>query len=283
VSFEPRHVSVANDGDHVALGAFKEAVDIWSLGRRRLLSQIRTVLDFGGQRLAVCATPEPVVVAGAWERHGICAYSIDGTVLWQRKDLKKVRTIACARGGAGVAACFSEGPMRVLDSMSGETISEVRAVRDYAEDSLAGVGAAALRGGVALVDTASWEVKWKAPVPGFALLDIALAPGAIAASGVAQSHDEDRSGISCFDLSGAPMWRWDAPPDTNVPVGVLNHVNTREPDTLARWSVDGEIVMRHPLGSLATYALTPDAAMLITDRGVFDTLRGDLVWSFAAY
>jgi hypothetical protein len=288
---EPRHIAVACDGDHVALGAFEEAVVVWSLVQHRLLSKMKTVLDFGGQRLAVCLNPDPVVVAGAWERHGICGYSLDGTLLWQRKDLKKVQALVSARRGAAVAACFTDGPMRVLDTTSGETISEVRAVRGYAEGSPAGLGAAALRGGVALLDTEDWNFRWKASVPGFALLDIALATGALAASGVAQPHDEDRSGISCFDLSGEQIWRWQAPSEVNVPrlgwdgrqtewVGVLNHVNNREPDTLARWSVDGEIVARHPLGSLASYELTPDAALLVTDQGVFDARQGDLLWGF---
>jgi hypothetical protein len=52
-------------------------------------------------------------VAGAWERHGICAYNgLSGDLLWQRKDLKKSQHLAPAGEGALVTACFDDKPLQ---------------------------------------------------------------------------------------------------------------------------------------------------------------------------
>lgn len=78
-SLEPR-VDGTTDG----------SVQVWSLERQALESDFDTVLDFGGQRLALCTTLDQlVVIAGAYERHGICGYNArTGERIWQRKDLK---------------------------------------------------------------------------------------------------------------------------------------------------------------------------------------------------
>jgi hypothetical protein len=69
----------------------EHAVEVWSLAERRLMSSFETVLDPGGRRLALLAEDRPIVVAGAYHRHGICAYdALSGDRLWQRKELKRV-------------------------------------------------------------------------------------------------------------------------------------------------------------------------------------------------
>src|SRR5687768_10221827 len=113
-----RHVS---GGERLfATGDHERRVRLWSGPDRACVAELDTVLDFGGERLALCGSEdEPVVVAGAWSSSGVAGYAADGAALWQRRDLKQVQTLSPAAGGALVAACFSDRSMHVLDVATG--------------------------------------------------------------------------------------------------------------------------------------------------------------------
>jgi hypothetical protein len=62
-------------------------------------------------------------------------------------------------------------------------------------------------------------------------------------------------------------------------VGMLNHVNNEQLDTLARWSRDGELVSQQPLDLFAAYAFLPSGRHLVTSDGaVRDSGDGAVVW-----
>ena len=286
---EIRHVAAGAQTDAYFLTAeFERRVRVWSFAERALLAELDTALDFGGRRLALCDDGEPVVVAGAWERHGICAYALGGAKLWQRKDLRRPQHITACNGGSLVTACFDDRPMHVLDARSGETVATVRAIRGFYGSAQAGFGIGALDGQVALVDIDAWALRWKAPIEGFAVLSAAAAPGAIVVANVVGPGE--RASLSCLSVSGEVRWRWSAPPEVNCPalawdgeasewVGVLNHVNNERPDTLARWSPSGELVMEVPLALDAVYEFLPSGRFLVTSDGELrDTRDGAVVW-----
>jgi hypothetical protein len=101
-------------------GNWDSSVQVWSIADQAPRAEFDTILDFGGQRLAPCDSAERmVIVAGAWERHGICAYdAMTGKPLWRRMDLKRVQALSPAAGDT-VAACFDTRPMHILDLTSG--------------------------------------------------------------------------------------------------------------------------------------------------------------------
>lgn len=77
-----RHIAPAAASDRLFLTAdFERRVRVWSFAERSLIAELDTVLDFGGRRLALCGAETPIVVAGAWERYGICGYAPDGSRL----------------------------------------------------------------------------------------------------------------------------------------------------------------------------------------------------------
>jgi hypothetical protein len=96
--------------------------------------------------------------------------------------------------------------------------------------------------------------------------------------------------MSCRDLAGETLWRWDCPPEVNCPalawdedasawLGVLNHVNDERPDTLVRWSPDGDVIAERPLALFAEYAFLPGGRHLVTSDGaVRETREGGVVW-----
>ena len=286
-----RHIAPAAASDRLFLTAeFEHRVRMWSFADHSLTAELETVLDFGGQRLALCGSETPIVVAAAWERHGICGYAPDGTRLWQRKDLRQPQHISPVAGGALVVACFDQRPLHVLDAESGETVVTVRAVRRFYDSRFADVGLGEVYGHVVLVGTDDWKVRWKAPIDGFATLSAAAGPGAFAVGDVVSFDADGRSSVSCRDLTGEMLWRWSCPPEVNCPalawddagcewVGVLNHVNNKRPDTLVRWSADGDVLAERPLALFAEYAFLPGGRHLVTSDGaVRETREGSVVW-----
>jgi outer membrane protein assembly factor BamB len=281
-----RHVAAAACSDtHFLTAEFEHRVRLWSMPDRTAVSELDTVLDFGGIRLALCGTDSaPIIVAGAWERHGVCAYAADGTLLWQRKDLRQPQHIAPASGGTLVVACSDYRPAHVVTAEAGETVAKVRAVRRFYDSRFADVGLGEVYEHVVLVGTDDWEVRWKAPIEGFGILAAAAAPGAFTIAGTGQAP------VTCLSVDGEPLWRWLPPSDVNCPalawdaeasnwLGVLNHVNNERPDTLVRWSQDGEIVSEHPLALFTAYDFLPSGRYLVTsDGGVHDTRDGRVVW-----
>lgn len=287
-----QHIAAAARGDERFLTAeFERRVRLWSFADRSLVAELDTVLDFGGHRLALCeADGAPVVVAGAWERHGVCAYAADGTRLWQRKDLRQPQHLSPAAGGELLAACFEEGPMHVVRAGSGETVAKVRGIGRFYASRFAGVGLGEGYAEVALVGTDDWKVRWKAPIEGFAILSAAAAPAAFAVGDVVEFDSGGRSSVTCLDLAGDALWNWSAPADTNCAalgwdddaaewVGLLNHIDNERPDTLVRWSPDGELLSERPLDLFEDYAFLPGGRHLVTSDGaVRDTRDGSVIW-----
>src|SRR5580693_1986124 len=97
------------DEPPIAAASFLETrVQIWSWKTSQLLGEFETILDLGGQRLAL--TPNGrMCIAGSY-RHGLAAYSVtDGHLLWHRKDLRKVQLVNLSASGSEIY-CGDERP-----------------------------------------------------------------------------------------------------------------------------------------------------------------------------
>jgi hypothetical protein len=67
-----------------------------------------------------------------------------------------------------------------------------------------------------------------------------------------------------------PWLGWDAEADEWL--GIRHNVEQREPEMLMRWTRNGELVSRVPLGLIGEYAILPGGRLLVTGRGdVVDT------------
>src|SRR5882724_12685751 len=88
-----RQLATSRRGNVFAAGEFERGVHLYDLLTLERLRTIDTTLDFGGRRLAI-SNDGSTLIAGAYQVHGIAAYSCDtGKELWRRKDLKKVQQI----------------------------------------------------------------------------------------------------------------------------------------------------------------------------------------------
>jgi hypothetical protein len=270
----------------------EKRVEVWSVQASTLLSAFDTVLDFGGDRLALCTPPDrAVVVAGAWERQGVCGYdATTGERLWQRKDLKRVGPIAPAGDGSSVAACFQDRSMHVLAAGAGTTVAQVRGARAFWQSRHAQVGLAATLGHVALLGTEDWSVRWRAPIAGFASNVAAFSPDSVLVSDITDLDvDDEPTSVRCFDLSGLPRWRYVAPRDCGFRalawdeasgqwLAVQHDVTNSTPDTLLRWTAAGELKSSLPLGLVGQYAFLPSGQTLLTGEGrLLDTRTGEAI------
>jgi hypothetical protein len=114
--------------DRVVATEFARGVHVWSLGEERHLARLETHYDSGGRRAALVPGDPPVVLAGAWERHGVCAYDLAGQLLWQNRQPSAVQHLTVV-GGGRVVVGYERTGTRVLDVTSGEEVRRLRGVR----------------------------------------------------------------------------------------------------------------------------------------------------------
>src|SRR3954468_19314572 len=124
-----RHVSAPRwESDLFVAGEFERTAHVWSLSRANEVANVDTVFDFGGRRLALVTGDAPVIVAGAWARHGVCGYSLTGEQMWQNKARSAVQSVTALASGR-VAVGYAKGSATVLDALTGRELRSLRAVK----------------------------------------------------------------------------------------------------------------------------------------------------------
>jgi outer membrane protein assembly factor BamB len=273
--------------DVVALGEFEETVDVYGLEPPHLLATLSTVLSFGGDRLALCSVRDSlVVVAGAWERHGVCGYDAESSeCLWQRKDLKRVGRVSPAGDGSLVAVALDGRAMQVLDAATGVSVARVREAQGLWQSRHDALAALGWYQQLAVVDTRDWTRVWKASVDGFAVVGVAFAPDGLLASDAADVDQGHLSQVYAFGLDGKEKWRhrlsvemscwalaWNEASDEWV--GLAHNYNRSTPDVLLRWARDGGELAAIPLASVTAAAFVPGGGRLVTGERVVDARTG---------
>lgn len=281
-----RHIATALNRDDLAvLGEAEKRIWLMSLDPPAVKTSFDTVLDFGGERLALCTPGDRlVVVAAAWERHGVCAYDgKTGDRLWQRNDLKRVHRLAAARDGGYVAASLDRRSMQVLDATTGETAASVRGADGYWQSRHGALAVTSWYQQVTLLDTDGWIRQGSTPVQGFAILDVGFAPDGLI---VSDSSGSDAGGsVYAFSLSGKLLWRreqpsgmlcwaveWDERSDEWI--GLRHHVDRTAPDAIVRWSRTGEITGPMAVESVVDGEFLPGGRQLVTTTSVVDAQTG---------
>lgn len=102
-------------------------VHVWSRERAARCATFETVHDFGGRRVTLVPGERPVVVAGAYTRHGVCGYDLSGERLWQDRSRSNVQILTALAGGR-VAVSYNRSPTRVLEAATGEEVRSLRGV-----------------------------------------------------------------------------------------------------------------------------------------------------------
>jgi hypothetical protein len=105
---------------------FESRIYVWDFVTGTKLSEFDSCLQLNGRRLAI--SPDGKLCAvGAYHRHGIVMHdTTDGSVLWQRKDLRKVQEIDFDHAGDSLLCHVQDGGGHILDVNTGETVRKAR-------------------------------------------------------------------------------------------------------------------------------------------------------------
>ena len=123
-----RQIAVSESTPFFAVGAFEHDVTVWDYSQRRKVAELKTILDFGGERLAISNREPPLLIAGAYNRYGICAYNLSppGKVAWWRRDLKKPQMISVSERLGLISSSFDNATLQLLNVTTGDSIREFR-------------------------------------------------------------------------------------------------------------------------------------------------------------
>jgi hypothetical protein len=266
----------------VAAEESEHRVHVIGLRPSRRIATFDTIIDFGGSRLALCAPgSDPVVVAGAWERHGAAAYDgTTGTKLWQRRDLKRVQRLSPAAAGGIVAVGLEGRAMHLLDVATGDTVVKLRAAAKLWQSRFSDVAVTNDHDDVTVYESNTWRRIGRAQVPGFAALSASFGPDSMLVGSTA--------GVTCLDLAASLRWQRQSPAlvmynpvawDEKATqwIGLEYHANREIPESIVRWSDRGLVVGRMSIegASDRRSKFLPGGELLITSQGaLIDTRTG---------
>jgi outer membrane protein assembly factor BamB len=197
-----RHISTSFSGQTIALAEFEKRVQIFDMNFLQIISEFDTILDFGGQRLAISEDGK-ICICGCWERHGICAYETKtGKLIWQRKDLKKVQHIHILYAdNSKFFAQFEVGASRTFDINSGLEIDKVSGAKYLFNSKYLEIDIIDKSNKIQVIDRKTKKIKANIERQSFATLDLAIADNCLAIS-------ESGGPMSCYDIqSGEIKWR----------------------------------------------------------------------------
>jgi WD40 repeat protein len=201
-----RHLAASYGGNKFAAAEFEKTVSVWDLDRNQKVSQFDTIIDFGGNRLAISEDGN-IVAAGAYRAKGVAAYNTsNGSLLWQRKELTKVQSLLFDPWDGCLLACFDDAPCISLDVQTGSTIRKIGGqkkitVSPYHEEFVATEN----KTSVEIKDRKTLRSLFSIQKESFAILSLIFTPDSICIS-------EPAVGLRCVDLKDKSLlWRF-APP-----------------------------------------------------------------------
>jgi len=169
-----RTIAASVNGDRFAIAEFETKVQVWDF-TNGLVNKFSTDLDFGGNRLSISEDGKYLVV-GSYSANTISAFYIDtGEQLWQRKDLKKCRTVQILnKSDNQVFVNLESQGTHILDINTGDTIYNLRGVEFYYENPYGNIDLLEKSTSYSLKDRAKNKTVKNISKTTFAILDTAF-------------------------------------------------------------------------------------------------------------
>jgi WD40 repeat protein len=195
-----REIASSWSGSVIAAAEFEHTVHVWDMAAEKHLVTFPSIMDAGGNRLAV-TTDGKNCIAAAYDVEGIAGYTAsDGTEVWRRKDLKKTQTLRVSLDGRRVYACFDKRSCQVLNRESGKTIKTWAGVRDVWESPYQPL--LLLEKQSMVLQSPDERKITTIPAETFAVLCVAFGPGLVCVS-------ESGGPLRCLDTeTGEERWRF---------------------------------------------------------------------------
>lgn len=197
-----RHIAVSQAGtDIFATAEFGERVTLWSFRSKKKLAEIKTVLDYGGKRLAVVQEQGFFLLSAANFYGPLNAYDLEGNVVWSRTDLVGVQELtAIPNGSEPMIGVGSDGrPYKILSALDGKEITELNGIKEvYASSMMAQILAITSGRSLCLVRLGSAPI-WNRPLRSFGVLHGCLSSKEVV-------YSEVGGAMYCVDLHGTHKW-----------------------------------------------------------------------------
>jgi hypothetical protein len=273
------HLASNTSTTRIAAARFERRVDVWDVATTTRVGSFQTILDYGGQRLAIRPDGRQIV-AGAYTRNGVACYdAVSGALQWNRKDLKRVQYLAYSADGYRVLCAADGGPARALDADTGGDVARWRGTTELVESPFQPW--LLLHRKNLDVTSFTGELVARIPRETFAALDVAFAPEHLAIS-------ESGGAVRCFHLpSGRCLWRY-APPQghhvlqlaalatRNRFAGVIWPYKQGGPKRLVHFRDDGRPEVIAILGTVPETTFVESLGVIVLSDGrVVDVASGD--------
>lgn len=193
-----RHLASSRFGDCVAAAEFEKHTHIWDARKKRHVISFATILDFGGNRLAI-SSDGALCVAASFEKHGVACYSTDsGNELWRRADVHHSQHISFTKNDDGIIVGTDDNVSYILSRLDGRTVSTFEKINRVVESEW---GAFLFQSGCQMRVTGLGGFVRVIPRLTFSELAVAFSPAHICLS-------ESGGGIRCVEIeSGVETWR----------------------------------------------------------------------------
>jgi len=276
-----------SDGDIFATAEFEEKVTLWSLSSRKKLSEIRTVLDFGGKRLTLVQESGFTLVSAASFCGPVNAYDQEGSILWSRKDLVGVQQLTAIPNAPepmiGVGA--DDQAYKIVSARDGKEIAELDGIKEvYASNETAQMLAITRRHSLCLIDLNSNSI-WKRSLKSFGVLHACL-------SSKEAAYSEAAGATYCVDQKGNQKWMLSPEKDRHFLRVAWNQTAGRwmaidwdyahgGPKQLLQVSDAGTAALITTLGEPAVSEFSATGDRLITSNGdIFEIPSGRVIWNY---
>lgn len=130
-----RHLAASQTGTLVAAGEFEHQVHIWDLADKKCVRTVKTILDFGGSRLAISCDGRHLI-AGSYELHGVTCYSVEsGSPVWQQPNLATPQIIHFSIDDNYIIVGSDDRNCWILDRKTGCMIKQIPGVKNIIESA----------------------------------------------------------------------------------------------------------------------------------------------------
>jgi outer membrane protein assembly factor BamB len=276
-----RQFASSLEGSIIAAAEFEHTVHIWSLARARHVSTFQSILDCGGNRLAISRNGKQFI-AGAYYVEGIAAYSTSkGSLLWRRKDLKKPQFVRYSVDQRRVYCCFDKIPCQALCAKSGETLKTWSGIDGVWESPFEFKWL--LQSGDFVLGKRNERPIARIPCESFGVLDVAFGPDRVCIS-------EAGGPVRCLETrAGSELWRFALKDEHFLELAYNNkekaifaicyRYQQGGPMRLFRFEVrSGEATVLADLSPSFVFAFCKNGSRLICSNGtVINTANGSVV------
>jgi hypothetical protein len=123
-------IAISSENSLIALSNSEGKIYVWDIKNNKEICQFNSTFGFGGKRLAITSDGK-YVTTGSYGRKGLALYnSIDGSIVWKRKDLSKIQTVKITPDDKYIFVSIDNKYLLKIELATGETVEKLKGVED---------------------------------------------------------------------------------------------------------------------------------------------------------